>query len=97
MHVSYFAGAGNDHRHIRRGAKQVWQILDTAQREPVIITRHGRPAAYMISPQDMKEFQEARARSGQGRSARDRATASAQAWNEFDTKFGSFADEHSTL
>jgi prevent-host-death family protein len=73
------------------------QLLDTAQREPVIITRHGRPAAYMISPQDMKEFQEARARSGQGKSARDWATASAQAWNEFDTKFGSFADEHSTL
>jgi antitoxin Phd len=55
------------------------------------------PLAYMTSPQDMKEFQEARARSGQGRSARDWATASAQAWNEFDAKFGSFADEHSTL
>ena len=73
------------------------QLLDTAQREPVIITRHGRPAAYMISPQDMKEFQEVRARGDQGKSARDWATASAQAWNEFDTKFGSFADEHSTL
>lgn len=73
------------------------QLLDTAQREPVIITRHGRPAAYMISPQDMKEFQEVRARSGQGKSARDWATASAQAWNDFDTQFGSFADEHSTL
>jgi prevent-host-death family protein len=73
------------------------QLLDTAQREPVIITRHGRPAAYMISPQDMKEFQEARARSDQGKPARDWATASAQAWNEFDAKFGSFADEHSTL
>jgi antitoxin Phd len=73
------------------------QLLDTAQREPVIITRHGRPAAYLISPHDMKEFQEARARSGQGKSARDWATASALAWNEFDTRFGSFADEHSTL
>jgi antitoxin Phd len=73
------------------------QLLDTAQREPVIITRHGRPAAYMISPQEMKEFQEARAAGGQGKPARDWATASAQAWNEFDTKFGSFADEHSTL
>jgi antitoxin Phd len=73
------------------------QLLDTAQREPVIITRHGRPAAYMISPQDMKEFQEARARSDQGKPSRDWATASVQAWNEFDAKFGSFADEHSTL
>lgn len=73
------------------------QLLDTVQREPVIITHHGRPAAYMISPQDMKEFQEARARSGQGTSARDWAAASAQAWNDFDTQFGSFEDEHSTL
>lgn len=73
------------------------QLLDKAQREPIIITRHGRPAAYMISPQDMRELQEARARGDQGKPARDWAKASAQAWNEFDDKFGSFADEHSTL
>jgi prevent-host-death family protein len=73
------------------------QLLDNAQREPVIITRHGRPAAYMISPQDMKELQEARARGDQGKPGGDWGTASAQAWNEFDAKFGSFADEHSTL
>jgi len=73
------------------------QLLDNAQREPVIITRHGRPAAYMISPQDMKELQEARARGDQGKSERDWAASSAQAWNEFDARFGSFADEHSTL
>jgi prevent-host-death family protein len=73
------------------------QLLDTAQREPIIITRHGRPAAYMISPQEMGELQEARARGGQGQPARDWATASAQAWNEFDASFGAFADEHSTL
>ena len=74
------------------------QLLDKAQREPIIITRHGRPAAYMISPRDMKELQEARARSDtQQKAQRDWATASAEAWNEFDSKFGSFADEHSTL
>ncbi|WPH17979.1 type II toxin-antitoxin system Phd/YefM family antitoxin [Variovorax paradoxus] len=73
------------------------QLLDTAQHEPVSITRRGRPAAYMISPQEMKELQEARARSGHDKSARDWATTSAQAWNEFDTRLGSFADEHSTL
>ena len=67
------------------------QLLDTAQREPVIITRHARPAAYMISPQDMKEFLETRACGGQGNSANDCATASARAWNEFETRFGSFA------
>jgi prevent-host-death family protein len=73
------------------------QLLDKVQREPVIITRHGRPAAYMISPQHMKEFQEARARGEHGKPARDWATASAQAWNEFDASFGAFADDHSTL
>jgi len=73
------------------------QLLDSVQREPVIITRHGRPAACMISPQDLKELQEARARGGPDKPAGDWGTTSAQAWNEFDAKFGSFADEHSTL
>jgi prevent-host-death family protein len=27
-------------------------LLDTAQREPVSITRRGRPVAYLVSPQD---------------------------------------------
>lgn len=33
------------------------QLLDTVQREPVSITRHGRTAAFMVSPQDMQELQ----------------------------------------
>jgi len=28
------------------------QLLDTAQREPVSITRRGRPVAYLFSPQE---------------------------------------------
>jgi prevent-host-death family protein len=36
------------------------QLLDTVQREPVVITRHGRTAAFMVSPQDMQELQVAR-------------------------------------
>jgi len=32
-------------------------LLDTAQREPVAITRHGRPAAYVISPQEMEKME----------------------------------------
>jgi len=28
-------------------------LLDTAQRETVVITRHGRPTAYVLSPQEM--------------------------------------------
>ncbi|MEN9373708.1 MAG: hypothetical protein RIR79_1260 [Pseudomonadota bacterium] len=32
------------------------QLLDTVQREPVTITRHGRTAALMVSIQDMQAF-----------------------------------------
>jgi len=31
-------------------------LLDTAQREPVSITRRGRPVAYLFSPQDYMEL-----------------------------------------
>ena len=34
------------------------QLLDTVQREPVTITRHGRTAAFIVSPQDMMELQQ---------------------------------------
>lgn len=33
------------------------QLLDTVQREPVTITRHGRTAAFMVSAQDMQDLQ----------------------------------------
>ena len=36
------------------------QLLDTVQREPVTITRHGRTAAFIVSPQDMQDLQDAR-------------------------------------
>lgn len=36
------------------------QLLDTVQREPVGITRHGRAAAFIISPHDMQDLQDAR-------------------------------------
>ena len=29
-------------------------LLDTAQREPIIITRRGRPVAYLFSPQEFE-------------------------------------------
>jgi len=32
---------------------QFGQLLDTVQREPVAITRHGRTAAFIVSPHDM--------------------------------------------
>ncbi|MBC7684995.1 MAG: type II toxin-antitoxin system Phd/YefM family antitoxin [Bdellovibrionales bacterium] len=51
------------------------QLLDTVQREPVTITRHGRTAAFMVSPQDMDELTKAR-------SKRSQAVAEFEAWSE---------------
>ena len=49
------------------------QLLDTAQREPVAITRHGRPAAYVISPREMDELISVREK-------RERAAQNLEAW-----------------
>lgn len=38
------------------------QLLDTVQREPVTITRHGRTTAFMVSPQDMADLQDVKAK-----------------------------------
>ena len=75
------------------------QLLDSAQREPVAITRRGRPAAYIISSQEMDELLEARRISGQHRAQqhRRRADECADGWNAVQARWGSFADEHSTL
>lgn len=50
------------------------QLLDTVQREPVTITRHGRTAAFMVSPQDMDEINNVR-------SKRSEAVAELEAWS----------------
>jgi antitoxin Phd len=49
------------------------QLLDTVQREPVAITRHGRPTAFIVSPQDMDELLDVRQR-------RSQAVADLEAW-----------------
>ncbi len=36
------------------------ELLDNAQREPVIITRRGRTVAFVVSPADMKDLLDAR-------------------------------------
>jgi prevent-host-death family protein len=51
------------------------QLLDTVQREPVTITRHGRTAAFIVSPQDMAELTSAR-------SKRSKAVAEFEAWSK---------------
>ena len=38
------------------------KLLDTVQRETVAITRHGRPAAFVVSPREMDELLDARRR-----------------------------------
>ena len=49
------------------------ELLDSAQREPVTITRHGRTVAFMLSPQDMKDLLA-------GRKLRDDAVAAYEAY-----------------
>jgi prevent-host-death family protein len=51
------------------------QLLDTAQHEAVEITRHGRPAAFVVSPREMEELLDARRRRG-------KAVADLEAWSE---------------
>lgn len=50
------------------------QLLDMARREPVTVTRHGRPAAFIVSPQDMEELLDVRVR-------RSRALEALEAWS----------------
>ena len=58
------------------------QMLDTVQREAVAITRHGRPAAFVVSPADMDELLSARRR-------RSKAVADLEAWSESARKSAS--------
>jgi prevent-host-death family protein len=51
------------------------QLLDSAQREPVAITRHGRPTAFIVSPKDMEELLDVRNR-------RSQAVADLEAWRK---------------
>jgi antitoxin Phd len=51
------------------------QLLDLAQREPIAITRHGRPAAFLVSPRDMEDLMSARQK-------RSSAAAAFDAWRE---------------
>jgi prevent-host-death family protein len=55
---------------------QFGQLLDLVQREPVAITRHGRPAAFVISPREMEDIQEEREK------WRKRIAADWDAWRE---------------
>jgi prevent-host-death family protein len=50
------------------------QLLDRVQRETIAITRHGRPAAFIVSPQDMEELLNARSR-------RTSAVTDLEAWS----------------
>jgi len=68
------------------------QLLDTVQREPVSITRHGRPTAFIVSPQDMDELLDSRRKRGKALTefeawstqASKRATAAAAALTDED-------------
>ncbi len=50
------------------------QLIDMAQRETITVTRHGRPAAFIVSPHDMEELLDARKR-------RSRAVTELEVWS----------------
>jgi len=56
------------------------QLLDTVQREPVAITRHGRPAAFIVSPRDMEPIIRERER-------RRKAVEDFKAWSEMAQRY----------
>jgi prevent-host-death family protein len=62
------------------------QLLDTAQREPIAITRHGRPTAFIVSPQEMDELLNVRHN-------RSQAIADLEAWSAKATKRTSVAQQ----
>ena len=53
---------------------QFGKLLDTVQREAVSITRHGRPAAFIVSPLEMDELLDSRRKRG-------KALAELEAWS----------------
>jgi len=51
------------------------KLLDSAQREPVVVTRHGRPAAFIVSPKDMDDLMDVRRK-------RSKTVAEFEAWSQ---------------
>jgi prevent-host-death family protein len=58
---------------------QFGQLLDLVQREPVAITRHGRPAAFIVSPRDMEDLMSIKER-------RTKAVKDLEAWRAMARK-----------
>jgi prevent-host-death family protein len=50
------------------------KLIDLAQREAIAITRHGRPAVFVVSPQDMEDLLGAKRR-------RSEAVAEFEEWS----------------
>ncbi len=55
------------------------KLLDTAQHETVVVTRHGRPTAFVVGPREMEELLDARRRRG-------KAVAELEAWSDLASK-----------
>lgn len=70
------------------------QLLDTVQREPVAITRHGRPTAFIVSPQEMEDVLDARRR--RSKALADMETWSAQAASRVRPAAAALTDDEVT-
>ena len=75
------------------------ELLDTAQREPITITRRGRTVAFLVSPQDMEDLTDARRKREQALAdfetffLRSDAKSSADAKNLNDTDINRLVNE----
>ncbi|MGC1461278.1 MAG: type II toxin-antitoxin system Phd/YefM family antitoxin [Terracidiphilus sp.] len=58
------------------------RLLDSAQRETVMVTRHGRPAVFVVSPRDMDDLMESRI--GRSRAVADPEAPQTQAATRTD-------------
>jgi prevent-host-death family protein len=67
------------------------QLLEAAQREAVVITRHGRPSAFVISSAEMSDLLELRRRRRQA--AREYAAWRRQAKKATRRKAASLTDD----
>ena len=65
------------------------RLLDTVQREPVAITRHGRPTAFVVSPLEMDELLDSRRK-------RSRALADLETWSAQTAKRATAAQTAAT-
>jgi prevent-host-death family protein len=77
VHIGYFSRLNMITVTSVEAQNRFGRLLDAVQREPITITRNGRTAAFIVSPQDMEDLANARSK----RSKRSKAVAEFESWS----------------